>query len=449
MLYNFLVNAAKNRIILELKDFYSRNPVFKHLEITNRFPFNERVQEGIIIKNSSANKVPLSADNFQGNVFSYTTFANHSNFPGTSIEWVREDDCHIANRVIKEDYSNQFTTQNSFITLMNTMHKSSKDLNFADNYRDVEVYINNQKVMPKKVNGLAKTIELTNYPMLNSKVEVSYWSRNLAPAGVYLVEIVSGDPTIHKYQFKVDALLDKQIVLIQESNGTETSEQLPHAPIYPKSLKLKENNEYMVPNTDYVVDENSGIITFFQNPLKNSKIEATYRVQGLTTGPFDIPYFNYAHNAAIPGIVLAFGRGVQIGDKQFVIINKERELTALEYSGKWEMSISLDVYAKDSYRVEEIIDLTTTYLWVFKKDSLDSEGIAFVDVNFTGESETVFDEATGDLYYQGSVDYNLLTEWIMHKPLLQTIDGFEISITQILNPEPYPIGKTRSFETIK
>jgi hypothetical protein len=449
MMYNFLVNATKNRIILELEDFYSRHPVFKNLKITNRFPFIERVQEGVIVKNSSANKVPLSADNFQGNVFSYTTLANHSNFPGTSIEWVREDNCHIANRTVRESYSNQFTVRNNIINLSSTMHKSSNDLTFADQHKNVEVYVNNQKVYPKLVNGKDKIIILQHVPPINSTVEVSYWSRNLAPSGIYQVEIIEGDTELHKFKFMVDSLLNKEVTLIQKSTGMETSAQLPNFPIYPKSLKLKENDEYMSPNIDYIVDETSGIITFFNNPLKNSKIEAFYRVQGLSTGPFEIPYFNYGHNTAIPGIVLAFGRGVQVGDKQFVIINKERELTALEYSGKWEMSISLDVYAKDSYRIEEIIDLTTSHLWVFRKEELDAEGIAFVDVNFSGESETVFDEGTGDLYYMGSIDYNLLTEWIMHKPLLQTIDGFDIFVNEIKTPAPFPVGKTRSFENIK
>ena len=96
MSYNFLVNATKNRVITELRDAFAKIPHFKDLEIVNKFPYEERIQEGIIIRNTSASRMPLSADNFQGTVSSYVTVAKHSNYPSKSIEWVREDDAHLS-----------------------------------------------------------------------------------------------------------------------------------------------------------------------------------------------------------------------------------------------------------------------------------------------------------------------------------------------------------------
>ena len=90
-MYNFLINATKNRVILELKEVLSRHPAYKELEIFNRFPYTERIQEGVVVKNSSANRMPLSADNFQGTAYSLTTFAKHKYNKGLSIEWVKED----------------------------------------------------------------------------------------------------------------------------------------------------------------------------------------------------------------------------------------------------------------------------------------------------------------------------------------------------------------------
>ena len=459
-MYNYLVNAAKERIIFELKTLFKNHPAYSNLEIYNRYPYNERIQEGIIVKNTSASKMALAADNFQGSVYSYVCYANHSNFPGKSLEWVREDESHLAEWRYREDYSDQFTSTNTLIKMNDNMLEGKKDLRFTSDIRNVDVFVNNERVIPYRVDGENKVIDIINIfdagkLHLGSKVEVSYWYRNLVPSGVYQLEIVSGDPTIHKYQFMVDAVLDREQLLFEKYKG-ETTVRLDHYPVYPKSLKIKENG-YFIDETDpltgesnYILDENSGIITFTNvtNPiLTNSKIEAFYRTQGLSTGPFEISYFNVAVNTAIPGVVLAFGHGVSVGDKQFVIVNRDRILTAQEFSGKWEMSVSLDVYAKDSYKVEELIDLTTGYINAYRKSDLETEGIALTDINFGGESEEVFDEATGDLVYKGSVDYSFLTEWLMHKPLLQTIEGYTLDVFEIPNIYIEPMNK--NFEKIR
>jgi len=427
-----MVNALKTRVIDELKLLFRRHPTYKNLEIYNRYLNLERVQEGIIVRNTTASRIPLAADNFQGNVYGFATLAKHSNFPGLSIEWVREDMEHLTTHHIKYDVSSQFQNFNTVITLPEQMVKGKTNLVFADNMKDVEVFVNNQKIAPQVVDGKNCTIVLSQAPHINSKVEVSYWVKNLTPAGVYQIEITKEEPEIHKFQFMVDCLLDKEDILIEEAKGYEQTARTSFFPIYKNSLILTENDLVMTLGTDYLLDEETGIITFISNNipgepettvLTNSKIKASYRIKGLSSGPFDIPNFDYAHNMALPGIVLAFGRGVSLGDKQFVVVYPDRQLVSLEYSGKWEMTLSLDIYARDTVKIEEIIDLTTSYLNTYIKPELDAEGIALVDVSFGGESEEIFDEGTGDLYYKGSVDYNFLTEWIMHKPLLNSLSN--------------------------
>lgn len=453
MSYNFLVNATKARIIQELRDSFARHPRYSKLEILNKFPYEERVQEGIILRNTSAARVPLSADNFQGTVCSYTTYAKHKGSKSLSVEWVREDTEHLAERIHREDFSHQFTDfpqLNRTVTLNESFVADKFNLNFAKSHKSVAVYVNNQKVMPWFVDGERGQIILSEVPLANSTVEVSYWSRNLAAPGIYQLEITDGDPTIGKFEFMLDALLDKEEVVIDKATGNETSARLKNYPVWPCSLKLRENGSLLEEGRDYTIDLDTGIITFLQIPpvLKGSVITADYRVKGLTTGPFEIPRPNHAVNTALPGVVIAFGRGVSVGDKHFIVINKKREVTALEYSGKWDMSISLDVYAKDSSMIEEVIDMTTSNLLFYRKSALDAEGIALVDVNFGGESEQIFDEATGDLYYTGTVDYQFLTEWVLHKPLLRGIEGFDLEIVIEEEVEPIIPGVTKDFEKI-
>lgn len=440
MSYNFLTNAAKNRIITELREAFSKIPDFKDIQIINKFPYEERIQEGIIVRNSSASRVALSADNFQGTVTSYVCLAKNANYPGKSIEWVREDDSHLTEWIVKDDFSGQFQIfpqNNKIINVHQNFLKGNKNLSFADSIKDVEVYVNNQKVIPKKVDGLNRQITLYEAPPAYSRVQISYWSRNLVESGVYQVEITEGDPELSKYKFMVDPLLDVNETLIERTQGDETTLILNRTPIYKGSLRLRENSNLLIEDKDYIINEQEGLITLLIPLLTNSKITAFYRVQGLSMGPFEIKCQNIAVNTAIPGIVLAFGRNVSIGDKQFVIVNPSRVNTAREYSGKWDMRISLDVYAKDSHRIEQIIDESTSNLLFYRKEALDSEGIALVDVSFGGESETVFDEGTGDLYYTGTVEYTFLTEWIVHQPLLYSIEDIEIVGEMISDVEPY------------
>lgn len=87
-----MTNAIKRRVVLELKEFFSRHPIYEKVVpfIQNKFAFDERPQTGIVVKGSSANKIALSADNFIGNVYSHVMLA-YVGPPTYPIEWVRED----------------------------------------------------------------------------------------------------------------------------------------------------------------------------------------------------------------------------------------------------------------------------------------------------------------------------------------------------------------------
>lgn len=91
-MYYYLTSAIKRRVILEMKEFFARHPIYEKVVpfIQNKFAFDERPQMGIVVKGSSANKVVLSGDNFMGNVESHVMLA-YVGAPTYPIEWVRED----------------------------------------------------------------------------------------------------------------------------------------------------------------------------------------------------------------------------------------------------------------------------------------------------------------------------------------------------------------------
>jgi hypothetical protein len=91
-MYFYLAQALKRRLILELKDSFSKHPIYEKIVpfIQNKYAFTERPQFGIVVKGSSANKVSLAADNFLGTIESHVmlAFVGEAAYP---IEWIRED----------------------------------------------------------------------------------------------------------------------------------------------------------------------------------------------------------------------------------------------------------------------------------------------------------------------------------------------------------------------
>lgn len=91
-MYFYLNGAMKRRLLNELKDSFSRHPVYSKIVpyIQDKYAFPERPQYGIVLKSASANKVGLSADNFVGIAVSHVALCYYGT-PAYPIEWVRED----------------------------------------------------------------------------------------------------------------------------------------------------------------------------------------------------------------------------------------------------------------------------------------------------------------------------------------------------------------------
>lgn len=90
---NFLTNALKKRVILELRRILREHPKYSgdSENVYNKFSFEERVQRGIIVNGTSSDRVRLSADNYVGRLSSFLLMSPMDNSPGKTLEWVREN----------------------------------------------------------------------------------------------------------------------------------------------------------------------------------------------------------------------------------------------------------------------------------------------------------------------------------------------------------------------
>lgn len=351
-MFNTLTEATKNRILYELRRFWSYDPNYKDTLVPNiqgKYSFEARPCMSIVLKNSSANTFALSADNFQGTVVSYCSLAKVEDNPGLAIEWIRED-----TRAIIE-------------------------------------------------NG-------GDFPSVRGIYYIEVREETVDFQGV----------TENRKVFYVDPLLDA--IDEQPTKVTDFIYQLAHYPFHDGSLRLYElpGNIELVEGINYTVDATTGRITLLEVLPSRLSLSADYRYPGTSTGPYVI-LDNHTNVVAIPGVVLAFGRRSSVGDVMAVIVGDRREPVALEYGGRWEINLDMDISAKDVNTQAEIADRTMLYLNGVARNHLSTEGLEITQVSHGGESEEPFDETADDYFYMSSVSITVMTEWAIHVPLTQFI----------------------------
>lgn len=234
--------------------------------------------------------------------------------------------------------------------------------------------------------------------------------------GVYYMEILSA-PT-HPGEsgfFVLDPLLTvRDEAVLRFQSGLEDEIQLQQLPVA-NTLRLWENGHYLlIEGTDY--EANGSQITLLQVHGADSRITADYRYAADSVGP--IPFtWNTSDTKTLPGVVLAFGKRAEAGQKVAIVVYQDRVDTANAFGGKFEANFDLDVIARDNTQMEELADITIMYLWGEKKAVLGREGIEVLDVSMGGETEEVYDETGDSYFYQASLSVQLRADWELHVPL--------------------------------
>jgi len=235
--------------------------------------------------------------------------------------------------------------------------------------------------------------------------------------GVYYIEIVNGTTgpnSIPTMAFYVDPLLDvghEQVMQVDE-----TTAQLEHPPLDGTVRLFEMPSSYLlIEGTNYTV-ESTGLITLTQPLTGGRSLVADYRYPVASRGPFHY-YENSADNKAIPGVVMAFGRRGEVGDKMAVVVQEIRQPAALEYGGRWDVSMEFEVVARDVFAEQEITDMSVMFLWGVLRSYLTREGIEITEMSMGGESEELYDENGDDYFYNATFTATVQTDWSIHVPL--------------------------------
>lgn len=349
-MYFFLTAQIQRRFVEELRKYWSHHPKYSSLvdHIQEKYSWRERPQYGIVLKNSSGNHTRLSADNFQGHVYSYVFLAHVEGKPNLSVEWVREDALAIQR---------------------------------------------NGGVFPS------------------------------AP-GIYFLDFcdINGNPT--DQEFYVDPLLDVTDETLLRVNDTQY--QIQSGRYLDGTLRVYRmpGNIRLYEGANFTADATTGEIDLIDSLQDDEFLSADYRVPGTTTGPWQV-YQERALRDPVPGAVLAFGTRITAGDRLAVVVQQNRAVAALEYGGRWDLSLDVDVIARDPLSQREILDQSAMYLETIARPRLSSQGIEILSVNMGGETEESYDDNADDWYYNASFSISLQTDWSIHCPLGIVIRGVE------------------------
>jgi len=447
-MYQNLLYAIKRRLLSEVEDAFQNHPAFNEkVKVYHKYPYNERVQYGVVLRNTSASQMRMSADNYLADLLSHvrlarTTDTGGQTFPSLSIEWVRENQTDVTELKVEDVSSLVNDTTRMFQTSQQIL-AGSGNTKFATNVGQVTITIDGAQVLPEYINGEKSVVILRQAPVNGSSVIITYFARKIVPPGIYIIDFIEDN------QFEVMPfyIIDREEV-IESTTGTEITADLENQNVQPGSdslvLEYKNSNVpvALVRGTDYSIDYANGTITFLTPLSKGYQLFADYRwiPQNYYNGPYTVDIYQENHTA-LPGLVIAVARRAKKGDRQAVIVSKFRESQARIYGGHWTMNLELSVIAKDPIQMEEMAEQIINWLWAVRKNVLEFEGITLNSVEPTGETEEAFTETTGDVYYTTSISINVQSEWQEFVPYLFKIKNVTPNIQVWPGAKNYEVSK--------
>jgi hypothetical protein len=138
-MFNNLLFGVKRRILNEVEKAFENHPQFSEKVIVrNKFAFEERLQFGVVLRNTSASQIRMSADNYMADTYSHVQLAKQRNSENTSIEWVRENDDYLT-KWFTENITSQVDPTQRLFTTTYQMVSGPGNTDYTDNQGQIIV----------------------------------------------------------------------------------------------------------------------------------------------------------------------------------------------------------------------------------------------------------------------------------------------------------------------
>jgi hypothetical protein len=246
-----------------------------------------------------------------------------------------------------------------------------------------------------------------------------------AEEGIYILDIIKLEDLYETYQ--VDITKYKRVKETEPMFISPTEIQLLGTPIE-NSLRIIEKPSYMryVEGVDYTL--NGDKIELASELLNGLNLEITYTE--LQVGVIEPKYVrpDQVYHQIIPGVLIYFGRRLRGGDQQAIVVLDTPDDIYSEYGGRWDVSVEIEIIARDVHSQADLADRTTVWMWAVLRDQLASRGINMNEVSLGGESEEVYDENGDDYFYTASISTTLQVDWFMHIPLIAPLMSYGKSL---------------------
>jgi len=238
--------------------------------------------------------------------------------------------------------------------------------------------------------------------------------------GIYLIDLETDETFIVTPYYAVEHEI--LFPYIDRGDGDKVKAKLKHKPVEAESeFLMLDDHLPLEKGTDYDIDYDSGIVTFTGPILDARLLAAEYRWIGQTGGPFAVARQVYNLDA-LPGVILNFGRKVSAGSQQAVVVRKRPEYIADFWTGRWTVSINLDIYTQDPIEQDELTEEIAMVFWYWNTERWADQGMSLVGPpEITGGAEEPEDEIAGEILFRNSVSLTVIVDWEAFVPSLRRL----------------------------
>jgi len=254
-------------------------------------------------------------------------------------------------------------------------------------------------------------------------VEVIQQNRLSAP-GYYYVSVDEKDEYNYQWSVSIDPLFEKREYILRNATGTETSASFSFTPIAEKVMWVYAESPdgssiRMLYDPSQITKDIENKRIIFNQPLSRTEsVFIDYRYAGEPFGPFTVEA-NAALRNAIPGVVIAFGDRIRVGDKQVVRVRPRIVPSYDVYSGEWDLSFDMTVLALDPNEQETLADYAATVLWAKNRAKLEDDHIILQELDIGAESTDTLIESSGEPYFMCTIGLTIKTFWEFYVPYIR------------------------------
>jgi hypothetical protein len=220
-------------------------------------------------------------------------------------------------------------------------------------------------------------------------------------------------------------------------------------PTVPANLVNAENflgitllpGETLVPDQIFISTQDADHIQILPNADGSIQLPAplppggwcTYEVRVLVGQSQATAKKNSVAKNLIPGLRIAIGDQVVVGDQCAIIVSPELTETYHVFGSKPGVTFTLDVKANDPTTADEISKMILEELLVSRADAIQSDGLTIFEASSSVAGNVRDDSGTAPTYTI-PLSFTAAADWRVFKPLVTRITAFNVTTAPYLSP---------------